>query len=238
MPKDAGTIVVLTGAGISRESGLETFREEGGIWSRVALEDVATPDAFRRQPDFVHQFYNDRRRQLLTGDVQPNAAHEALVRLERDWPGEVLVVTQNIDDLHGRAGQRNLIHMHGEILKALCLHCRTVHPWHAEMDTTSACPSCAATGGMRPNVVWFGEMPLELERIFAALDSCDYFLAIGTSGAVQPAAGFVQQARFGAGAHCVELNLEASEASDAFHDRRHGPATEVVPAYVDHLLAV
>jgi len=236
MPKDAGTIVVLTGAGISKESGLETFREEGGIWSRVALEDVATPDAFRRQPAFVHQFYNDRRRQLLTGDIQPNAAHEALVRLEREWPGEVLVVTQNIDDLHDRAGQHNLIHMHGEILKALCLHCRSVHPWQADMDTASACPSCGEAGGMRPNVVWFGEMPLELERIFAALDSCQYFLAIGTSGAVQPAAGFVQQARFGAGAHCVELNLEASEASDAFHDRRHGPATEVVPAYVAELL--
>ena len=231
---EAKRIVILTGAGISKESGLETFRDAGGIWSRVRIEDVATPEAFRRDPARVHAFYNDRRRGLLQG-ISPNPAHEALARLERDWPGEVLLVTQNIDDLHERAGSRNLIHMHGEILKGACLACEAVAPWRQDMDQESLCPSCGKRGLVRPNVVWFGEMPFEMPRIFAALAECELFLSIGTSGNVYPAAGFVEEAR-DAGAHTVELNLEASDGATLFHEARQGPASVLVPAYIDELL--
>ena len=212
MPQpDAPSIVVLTGAGISKESGLDTFRDTDGIWSRVRLEDVATPEAFRRDPAKVHGFYNARRRGLLGAEVAPNQAHEALVRLELDWPGEVLLVTQNIDDLHERAGSRNLIHMHGEILKARCLWCDGISPWHGDMDLKSSCPGCGQTGQLRVNVVWFGEVPFAMELIYQALAKCGLFVSIGTSGNVYPAAGFVQEARDIAGAHTVELNLEPSE---------------------------
>jgi NAD-dependent deacetylase len=234
--REENSIVILTGAGISKESGLETFRDEGGIWSKVRIEDVATPEAFRRDPRRVHAFYNDRRTGLLSKDVRPNAGHEALARLERDWPGEVLLVTQNIDDLHERAGSKNLVHMHGELLKGLCLSCDAVSPWRQEMDLDSLCPSCGAKGRMRPNVVWFGEMPLEMERIFAALARCGVFLSIGTSGNVYPAAGFVEEARE-AGARTVELNLEPSAGVTLFEETRHGPATQVVPRFVEELLA-
>lgn len=236
MAMGAEPIVVLTGAGISKESGLDTFRDKGGIWSRVSIEDVATPEAFERDPAKVQAFYNARRRQLLIEDVQPNPAHEALVKLEREWPGQVLVVTQNIDDLHGRAGQKNLIHMHGELRKVRCQRCSAVHAWREDVAVDTACPSCKGAGGMRPHVVWFGEMPFELDRIFAALSSCGTFISVGTSGAVYPAAGFVQQAQ-SAGAQTVELNLEPSEGSAVFDEHRHGPAGEVVPAYVESLLS-
>lgn len=236
MRKDAENIVILTGAGISRESGLHTFRDADGIWAQVSIEEVATPEAFQRNPQRVQAFYNDRRRQLLEETVQPNAGHEALVRLERDWPGEVLVVTQNIDDLHERAGQRNLVHMHGEILKARCEACGKAHPWKADITVETPCPSCGEAGELRPHVVWFGEMPLEMERIYAALADCDLFISIGTSGSVYPAAGFVQEARHAAGARTVELNLEPSDGSTLFHEHRHGPAGEIVPRYVDSLL--
>lgn len=231
---EANRIVILTGAGISKESGLETFRDADGIWSKVRVEDVATPEAFRRDPVRVHGFYNDRRRGLLQG-VEPNPAHHALARLERAWPGEVLLVTQNIDDLHDRAGSKNLIHMHGELLKGACLSCEAVSPWRQDMDQASLCPACGGRGLMRPHVVWFGEMPFEMPRIFDALASCDLFLSIGTSGNVYPAAGFVEEAR-AAGAHTVELNLEASEGATSFHEARQGPASALVPAYVDELL--
>lgn len=229
-------IVVLTGAGISKESGLSTFRDADGIWSTVRIEDVATPDAFARQPDRVHAFYNARRRGLLGPDVQPNAAHLALARLERDWPGEVLVVTQNIDDLHERAGSHRLIHMHGELLKARCEGCGAVAAWHDDMDGASRCPACSAAGGMRPHVVWFGEMPLETERIYAALDECDLFVSVGTSGNVYPAAGFVMQVRSRRGVRTIELNLEPSEGASLFAETRYGPATELVPRFVADLL--
>ena len=231
---EAKRIVILTGAGISKESGLETFRDAEGIWSKVRIEDVATPEAFRRDPARVQAFYNARRRGLLDG-VAPNPAHEALARLERDWPGEVLLVTQNIDDLHERAGSKNLIHMHGEILKGACLSCETVSPWRQDMDRDSLCPACGTCGLIRPNVVWFGEMPFEMPRIFGALASCDLFLSIGTSGNVYPAAGFVEEAR-AAGARTVELNLEASAGATSFHEARQGPASILVPAFVDELL--
>jgi len=233
--KASPRIVVLTGAGISRESGLATFREPGGVWDRVNLEDVATPEAFRRDPDFVHSFYNARRAQLTDGSVRPNAAHTALARLARERHGEVLVITQNIDDLHDRAGQDPLIHMHGELLRAICTACRERRAWHGELTTETPCPACGTAGTLRPDVVWFGEMPLDVERILAALHACETFVAVGTSAAVQPAASFVHEAR-SAGARCVEVNLEPSEATPAFHDARHGPATELVPTFVAELL--
>jgi len=229
-------IVVLTGAGISKESGLDTFRDADGILARVRLEDVATPQAFACDPARVQDFYNARRRQLAGGNVAPNAAHRALADLERRWPGSVLLVTQNIDDLHERAGSRNLIHMHGELFKARCLECGTVDFWRADLDGSSPCPGCAAPGRLRPHVVWFGEMPFEMDRIYAALAACDLFVSIGTSGTVYPAAGFVQEAR-AAGARTAELNLERSEGHSLFDERIYGPAARIVPEFVARLLA-
>ncbi len=232
----SGRIVILTGAGISKESGLETFRDPGGIWSRVRIEDVATPEAFTRDPERVHGFYNARRQGLLSDNVRPNAAHLALARLESEWPGEVLLVTQNIDDLHERAGSRNLIHMHGELLRALCLHCRGVEVWRDDMALDSVCPTCGRAGGLRVNVVWFGEMPFEMERIYQALAGCDLFISIGTSGNVYPAAGFVAEVRGTGRGATVELNLEPSEGHSHFTESHYGPASEIVPIFVETLL--
>lgn len=232
----AQTIVILTGAGISKESGLDTFRCEGGIWSRVRLEDVATPEGFARNPALVHQFYNERRAGLQDPAVQPNAAHYALARLEQEWPGEILIVTQNIDDLHERAGSRNLIHMHGELNKVRCDHCGVHLDWRRDLGADTPCPDCGAAGGLRPHIVWFGEMPLEMDRIYQALDECSLFVSIGTSGNVYPAAGFVQHVRYNGEARAVELNLEPSEGATLFHEHIYGPATEVVPAFVQKLL--
>lgn len=232
-----GGIVVLTGAGISQESGLDTFRCAGGVWSQVRLEDVAAPEGFARDPDRVHAFYNARRAGLLTAAVEPNPAHLALARLEREWPGEVLVVTQNIDDLHERAGSRTLIHMHGELLKVRCRRCAVPFEWRSDLGTATPCPDCGQTGMLRPHVVWFGEMPLDMERIGAALDRCALFVSIGTSGSVYPAAGFVAEVRRGGRARTVELNLEPSDGASLFHEARHGRASELVPALVDELLA-
>ncbi len=229
-------IVILTGAGISKESGLDTFRDADGIWAKVRLEDVATPEAFARDPAKVHGFYNARRRGLRDGNVTPNAAHRALAALEREFSGEVLLVTQNIDDLHERASSRNLIHMHGELFKARCTACDRVHEWREDIDVATRSPCCGATGKLRPHVVWFGEMPLEMDRIEAALSVCDLFVSVGTSGSVYPAAGFVQEARR-AGARTVELNLEPSEGHSLFAERCYGPATQLVPAFVERLLA-
>jgi NAD-dependent deacetylase len=232
----APSIVVLTGAGISKESGLDTFRDADGIWSKVRIEDVATPGAFQRDKARVHAFYNARRRGLLSDNIRPNAAHRALAELEARWPGKFLLVTQNIDDLHERAGSRKLIHMHGELLKARCAACGNIVACREDLDETRSCTSCSRAGGLRPHVVWFGEMPFEMERIYEALASCDLFVSIGTSGNVYPAAGFVAEARQ-AGADTVELNLEPSLGASLFDEARHGPATEVVPAFIDGLLA-
>ena len=230
-------IVVLTGAGISRESGLHTFRDADGIWATVRIEDVATPEAFRRDPRRVHAFYNERRRGLQAPAVAPNPAHRALARLEAEWPAEVLVVTQNIDDLHERAGSRRVVHMHGELLKAFCGRCAAVMEWRGDLGVDDACPACDHAGALRPHVVWFGEMPLEMDRIYNALDGCGLFVSIGTSGAVYPAAGFVAHVRGRGGAKAVELNLEPSDGADRFHEARYGPASQVVPRFVDELLA-
>jgi len=229
-------IVVLTGAGISQESGLSTFRDKGGIWSRYRVEDVATPQAFARNPALVHEFYNLRRRNLLAGHVQPNPAHRALAELESNWPGDFLLVTQNVDDLHERAGSRRLVHMHGEMRKVRCDPCGDVRSFDLDLSLATSCPACGGIGGLRPHVVWFGEMPLEMERISDALESCGLFISIGTSGHVYPAAGFVSSAR-AQGAKTVELNLEPSQGKTLFHDSRYGKASEIVPAYVAGLLA-
>lgn len=232
----AERIVILTGAGISKESGLDTFRCAGGLWSRVRLEDVATPEAYARDRGRVLAFYDARRRGLLEQSVAPNAAHMTLAELGRRRPGEVLVVTQNIDDLHDRAGQPDLVHMHGELLKARCGRCGEAVPWRGDIPPDAACPSCAAPGALRPHVVWFGEMPLGMERIQEAIEACDLFVSIGTSGQVYPAAGFVREAR-AAGARTVELNLEPSDGARLFDEGIYGPATETVPALVARLLA-
>ena len=229
-------IVVLTGAGISKESGLSTFRDADGVWSRVRIEDVATPEAFARDAESVHGFYNKRRQRLARGGIEPNAAHRALARLEAEWPGDLLVVTQNIDDLHVRAGTENLIHMHGELLKARCGACGDVLAWSGNLSTGDACGRCRAPGRMRPHVVWFGEMPFLMEEIYEALGRCRLFVSIGTSGNVYPASGFVQTVRLSGDAHTAELNLEPSEGASLFAEAHYGPATDVVPAYVDKIL--
>jgi NAD-dependent deacetylase len=231
------SIVVLTGAGISAESGLPTFRGSDGLWMGWRLEDVATPEAFVRQPNVVQRFYDLRRRQLLSPEIGPNSAHLALAELERRWPGPVVIVTQNIDDLHERAGSNKLIHMHGELLKARCTTCAVVCPWHDDLALAHRCPACGGADALRPHVVWFGEMPLGLEAIYEALAACDVFIAIGTSGQVYPAAGFVEEVRRHGRAHTVELNLEPGALNSRFAEHRQGPASELVPRYVDELLA-
>ncbi|MBN7777565.1 NAD-dependent deacylase [Nitratireductor aquimarinus] len=226
-------IVILTGAGISAESGVDTFRDRNGLWSKIDYRDVATPEGFAANPVLVHDFYNMRRRRIA--GLEPNDAHRALARLEREFKGEVLLVTQNIDDLHERAGSSNLIHMHGEHLSALCADCGVRTAWQGDMSVETPCPSCGAVGHMRPDVVWFGEMPYQMERIYTALRAADLFMSIGTSGNVYPAAQFVQEAGR-SGAHTIELNLEPSDTFDDFDEAIHGPASRVVPSYVDMLL--
>jgi NAD-dependent deacetylase len=227
-------IVILTGAGLSAESGLSTFRDKDGIWEKHRIEDVATPEAFARNPQAVLDFYNTRRR--ANSGVKPNTAHEALARLEKEYPGEVLTVTQNIDPLHEMAGTRRLIHMHGEILKCMCNHCGAKEPWEDDLTTELTCQVCGEAGGMRPDVVWFGETPYRMDEIYQALSACDLFISIGTSGNVYPAASLVMEARQ-VGAHTVELNLEPSQGASLFAEAVRGPATQVVPAYVEKLLS-
>ena len=225
-------IVILTGAGISAESGLRTFRAEDGLWEDHRIEDVATPEAFRRDPDLVQRFYDERRANILS--AQPNAAHQALARLDSEWSGELLIVTQNIDDLHERAGAQRVLHMHGEGLSAWCTACDARHRWTGTLRDNPPCPACGEAS-MRPDIVWFGEMPYEMNRIFSAISRADLFVSIGTSGAVYPAAGFVQQAKR-ARARTLELNLERSQGSHWFDETRLGPASELVPAWVGELL--
>jgi NAD-dependent deacetylase len=230
----SGNIVILTGAGISAESGLATFRGADGLWEGHRVEDVATPEAFARDPALVHAFYDARRENL--GTVEPNAAHKALALLDAEWPGELLLVTQNVDNLHERAGSRRLVHMHGELAKGWCLRCNERFRWSGPMRMDARCPNCGSSGLVRPDIVWFGEMPYEMERIDDALRRCDLFVSIGTSGAVYPAAGFVQTARH-CGARTLEMNLEPSLGSFLFDESRVGPAGELVPTWVDRLLA-
>lgn len=230
--REIRNIVILTGAGISAESGIDTFRGGGGLWEQHRVEDVATPEAFARDPELVLRFYDMRRAAIQ--ERQPNAAHVALARLEAEWPGALLLVTQNVDDLHERGGARRVLHMHGEHLNAWCTSCDIRSRWRAPLIDRPPCPACGART-LRPDVVWFGEMPYRMGEIHAALRDADLFVSIGTSGAVYPAAGFVRTARE-LGAQTLELNLERSQGSAWFHDSRLGPATELVPAWVDQLL--
>ncbi|MFM5895369.1 MAG: NAD-dependent deacylase [Novosphingobium sp.] len=230
---DIRNIVILTGAGISAESGIDTFRSEGGLWEQHRVEDVATPEGFARDPDLVLRFYDMRRAAIQ--EKLPNPAHEALARLDAAWKGELLIVTQNVDDLHERAGARRVLHMHGTHLNAWCTTCDVRSPWRGTLIDRPPCPVCQART-LRPDVVWFGEMPYRMGEIYAALRTCDLFVSIGTSGAVYPAAGFVQNA-VELGAQTLELNLERSQGSAMFHETRLGPASELVPAWVEEMLA-
>jgi NAD-dependent deacetylase len=226
-------IVILTGAGISAESGIDTFRSEGGLWEQHRVEDVATPEAFARDPNLVLRFYDMRREAIQT--KLPNAAHDALARLDSAWKGELLIVTQNVDDLHERAGASRVLHMHGTHLNAWCTACDVRTPWRGTLIERPPCPACGARN-LRPDVVWFGEVPYRMDLILSAVRECDLFVSIGTSGAVYPAAGLVRSAR-DLGAQTLELNLERSKGTAWFHESRHGPATEVVAAWVEELLA-
>lgn len=226
-------VVILTGAGISAESGLPTFRDANGLWEGHRVEDVATPEAFVRNPELVHRFYNLRRAALQK--VKPNAAHRALARLQTEFPGKVTLITQNVDDLHERAGSMHVIHMHGQLREALCASCGETVPWEGDLGEVDRCAHCRRVGHLRPNIVWFGEMPYHMEEIHNALQQADLFAAIGTSGKVYPAAGFVRQVD--ASAVKVELNNQPTAISGEF-DRRHiGPASLTVPQWVDSLLS-
>lgn len=231
--KPIRNIVILTGAGISAESGIDTFRAAGGLWEQHRVEDVATPEAFARDPDLVLRFYDMRRARIQ--QVEPNAAHHSLARLDASWEGGLLIVTQNVDDLHERAGARRLLHMHGEHLNAWCLACDERSKWRGTLLERPACPACGVKGQLRPDIVWFGEMPYRLDEIYHALNHADLFVSIGTSGAVYPAAGFVRQASE-QGVKTLEMNLEPSQGSHWFGESRHGSATELVPKWVDELL--
>ncbi len=227
-------IVILTGAGISAESGLGTFRDKDGLWTKYDLNEVATPEGFAANPALVHEFYNARRKNCV--EAAPNAAHAALARLEQALPeGEVIIVTQNVDDLHERAGSRAVLHMHGELAGALCAACDHRWPAPAVMAPADPCPACGAPT-TRPDIVWFGEYPYHMDTIWDLLRGCDLFVSIGTSGNVYPAAAFVQDADR-AGADTLELNLEPSAGVSDFAEARFGPATQIVPAWVDEVLA-
>lgn len=228
-------IVVLTGAGISAESGVPTFRGPDGLWEGQRVEDVATPEAFARDPQMVHKFYNGRRAKLLDGTIHPNPAHLALAKLGKSRDHRLLLVTQNIDDLHERGGSPEVLHMHGELLKSRCTRCQAVAVCREDLSRASVCAACGGIDCLRPHVVWFGEMPFFLDEIAAAISRADLFVAIGTSGRVHPAAGFVSWAR-AAGVRTLEINLEESAASGVFHESRRGRAGDLVPGWVEELL--
>lgn len=227
-------IVVLTGAGVSAESGLATFRDSDGLWEKHDPMQIATPEAFARDPDLVYRFYNARRNQL--NEVFPNDAHRALARLQSVFSGEVFLVTQNVDDLHERGGSHQVCHMHGALNRMLCQACNQVQSATRDYDGSSHCPQCGAPGKLRPDIVWFGEIPYHMETISTMLRKCDLFVAVGTSGVVYPAAGFVQEA-LAAGARTIEINRELSEVTGFFHQQRRGAATQEVGALVEELLA-
>lgn len=234
----ARRIFILTGAGVSAESGLSTFRDKGGIWARYSIEEVASIQGYERDPVKVLDFYNMRRNSH--GQIEPNAAHVALAQLQALWAengGTVTICTQNVDNLHERGGARSVLHMHGEIAKARCHDCGALAPYDGELSVNLGCAACGRTGGMRPHVVWFGETPLLMDEIYEALAAADLFVSIGTSGNVYPAAGFVSAAR-AAGIPTMEINLEPSENAHAFNVGRYGKATEQVPAWVAEMVAI
>ncbi len=229
-------IFVLTGAGVSAESGLSTFRDASGVWTKYDFRDVATPEGFKRNPVLVHEFYNTRRANLL--NCEPNAAHRALAVLEaglKAQGGRLYLCTQNVDDLHERGGSQHVVHMHGELLRACCARCGWAAPWREDLSTDLACPGCARAGHLRPEVVWFGEEPTHMDQIFHEVSEADLFVSIGTSGSVYPAAGLVEHARR-SGVRTCEINLEPSENARRFDEKRYGTASEVVPAWVAEVL--
>ena len=229
-------ITILTGAGISAESGISTFRDQNGLWESHDINDVATPEGFAKNPDLVYKFYNQRRSQLLSPEINPNPAHEALAKLERSFKGSVLLVTQNVDDLHGRAGSSNLLHMHGELMKMRCMRSRKVFEAPENLDATIVCDCCKEAGNLRPHIVWFGEMPFHMNEIEKALLASDLFISIGTSAQVYPAAIFYKWAAQG-GAKTVELNLEKTVASERFDENHQGPASKLVPEFLESLIS-
>ena len=233
--KKLGNIVILTGAGISQESGLGTFRGPEGLWENHRVEDVATPEAFERDPSLVYRFYNQRRENLK--NVFPNQAHFALAKLEADFEGSFTLITQNIDNLHERAGNKKILHMHGEATKARCFKCGAIHDWVEAFDEKSICPECKDVSSLRPHIVWFGEMPFFMNEIQYALNKADVFISIGTSGNVYPAAGFIAQIRDLGQTLSVELNMEPSEGSHMFERSHRGLATKIVPKFVDQILS-
>ena len=229
------SIVVLTGAGISAESGIKTFRAVDGLWEGHRVEDVATPDAFERDPSLVQAFYNERRKPLLNQVVHPNDAHRALAELERRFEGEFLLVTQNIDNLHEQGGSSNVLHMHGEVLKMRCKITGDIFDCYSDIEAEDRCDCCGDLNNLRPHIVWFGEMPLYMDSISLAISACDLFISIGTSGNVYPAAGFVQMANH-AGAKTLEINLEKSLVANDFNEGIYGKAGDVLPTWVDAFL--
>ncbi|KFZ38812.1 NAD-dependent deacetylase [Shewanella mangrovi] len=229
-------IVVLTGAGISAESGLRTFRDQNGLWEDHHIEDVATPEGYMRNPELVESFYNDRWRQLQVPEVKPNAAHEALAKLEQAFAGDFLLVTQNVDNLHERAGNHKLLHMHGELSKGRCPRSGQIFRLHEPFGPDNCCTCCIPAQRLRPHIVWFGEIPIGMDRIHDALEECDLFIAIGTSGTVYPAAGFVDIANHH-GALSVEVNLTPKERHSLFHLHYEGKASEIMPSLVDKILS-
>ncbi|TGD75370.1 NAD-dependent deacylase [Mangrovimicrobium sediminis] len=226
-------IVILTGAGVSAESGIATFRDAGGLWENHDPMEIATPEAFARDPGLVYRFYNARREQLRNVDANPG--HRAIARLQREFAGEVFLVTQNVDDLHERGGSEQVCHMHGELRAALCLHCGARHRTESSFDHATPCPDCAVSGGLRPDIVWFGEMPYHMQEIDVHLARCDLFISVGTSGQVYPAAGFVREA-LAAGADTIEINKDTSGVSTWFHQQRQGPSGELLPRLVEEIL--
>ena len=234
--EQVNSIVVLTGAGVSAESGIKTFRAADGLWEDHKVEDVATPEAFERAPALVQRFYNERRRPLIENQVLPNPAHVALAKLEQEFTGEFLLVTQNIDNLHEQGGSKNLVHMHGEVLKMRCKQTGETYDCFRDINVEDVCQCCGQAGSLRPHIVWFGEMPLFMDQIYHALSTCDLFIAIGTSGNVYPAAGFVQMAKQ-SGARTLELNLEQSNVANDFDEGVYGCASEVLPDWVDSFLS-
>jgi len=233
--KQINSIVVLTGAGISAESGIKTFRASDGLWEEHRIEDVATPAAFVRNPELVQRFYNQRRAQLLTPQIAPNAAHYALAKLEAEFRGRFTLITQNIDDLHTRAGSKNILQMHGELLKVRCIYTGEIFVRTNPVERDTLCECCNLEGTLRPHIVWFEEMPLYLDDIYSAVEHCDLFVAIGTSGNVYPAAGLVQSANQ-VGANTLEINLERSNTANQFQDASYGKASDVVPKWVESLI--
>ena len=228
-------IVVLTGAGISAESGVPTFRAADGLWEGHRIEDVATPEAYERNASLVHDFYNQRRSKLR--EVEPNFAHIALAKLEHELKGNVTLITQNVDDLHERGGSKRVIHMHGSLLRGKCTRCGENFVWRGNMGSNSKCPFCKTVGKVRPDIVWFGEAPYFMNEIETALISCDIFVSIGTSGAVYPAAGFVQIARM-RGAETIEINPNPTQNADHFDRQIAGTAGKQVPLWVEQVLAM